>query len=221
MVVLSPSYPSSPLLSSPLLSPWFLLRPPSQAARPTAKCAAKSKAKSKGRPQTRDLGNVSPKAETPGQKKARPKTGAPKAKAKASCKGKASPKAKPSTVAAKKKPKVMPKKVATAKPKATPKKKAKELKQDGNNIYSRAYHKAKREGSGKEEAGLFFKKQPWQSDFHAANHIKSVFFTCSKCVTGQTSWTWSLQEGAWDCLSAWQLALANQHFSDLESWGEK
>ena len=69
----------------------------------------------------------------------------------------------------------MPKKVATAKPKATPKKKAKELKQDGNNIYSRAYHKAKREGSGKEEAGLFFKKQPWQSDFHAANHIKSVF----------------------------------------------
>ena len=106
----------------------FLLRSPSRAVRPTAKCAAKSKPKAKGRKHT--------EAKTPEKK-----TRAPKAKAKASIVAKAKPKPRPK---AKTKPKAKPKKV---------------LKQDTNNVYSRAYHMAKRAGHGKEEAGLF-ERQP-------------------------------------------------------------
>ena len=72
-----------------------------------------------------------------------------KPKAKSLAKSKAAPKAKSLA-----KSKAAPKAVAKtqAKSKAAPKAKAKQVKMDYNNRYSRAYHKAIREGRGKEEA---------------------------------------------------------------------
>ena len=65
--------------------------------------------------------------------------------------GKAEAKPKAKSLA---KSKAAPKAVAKtqAKSKAAPKAKAKQVKMDYNNRYSRAYHKAIREGRGKEEA---------------------------------------------------------------------
>ena len=145
---------------------------PVPKAKATAKCSAKAKAKAKATAKS-----------LPRNRKTR-KDGNQKTPAKAA-KGTKAKKVKAAAAAT-------AKAKAKAKAKGSPKK-VKELKMDVNNVYSRAYHAAKRQGKSVEEVGLTcFHWNPiityFSSDIHAGQSDWS-------CCCGSQQWLRSRQDG--------------------------